>query len=123
MTELKEQLELAKEWERRLLEPVAKKIGLEMETFRKKMYEKNSYGDWQEFGDKAVGYKWISGVVDRIEETGFIKNPDYEKPDKSKSFGYNLVEKTNEKGERYVILPRLEPFDFYFIYNPDKYYR
>jgi len=32
-------------------------------------------------------------------------------------------EKTDEKGARYMSLPRLEPFDFYFIYNPDRYYR
>lgn len=123
MTQLKEQLELAREWERRLLAPVAKKMGIDQETFRKKMYEKNSDGDWQEFGDKAVDYKWATAVVDRIEETGFVKNPDYENPYPSKPLQIDLEEKVTEKGERYVILPRLEPFDFYFIYNPDNYYR
>jgi len=120
MTQLKEQLELAREWERRLVIPVAKKIGIDMETFRKKMYEKNSDGDWEEFGDKAVDYKWATSVVERIEETGLVKNPDNEGTAMPKRM---LEEKADEKGQRYVSLPRLQPFDFYFIYNPDKYYR
>ena len=121
MTQLKEQLELAKEWERRLAEPVAKKMGITLDQFRKKMYERNSDGDWQEFGDKAVENKWATSVVDEIEETGFTKNPDtLSGQDKSR---FALDEKTDEKGQRYISLPRLEPFDFYFIYNPDRYYR
>ena len=125
ITELKEQLEMARQWEQRLHEPVAKKMGITMDEFRKKMYEKNSDGDWQEFGDKAVDYKWATSVVDRIEETGFIKNPDAEadaKPAKRSYYG-DLDEKTDEKGQRYAQLPRLDPYDFYFIYNPDRYYR
>ncbi|MBI5243848.1 MAG: ATP-dependent Clp protease proteolytic subunit [Elusimicrobia bacterium] len=120
MTQLKEQLELAKEWERRLHVPVAQKMGVSIEEFRKKMYEKSSDGDWQEFGDKAVSYKWVGSVVHEIEETGFTKNPDVFEKRKGPSF---LDEKTDEKGQRFVTLPRLEPFDFYFIYNPDRYYR
>jgi ATP-dependent Clp protease protease subunit len=121
MTQLKEQLELAKEWERRLAVPVAKKMGITLDDFRKKMYEKNSDGDWEEFGDKAVNYNWATSVVDEIDETGFIKNPDaVETPAKPV---FTLDEKTDEKGQRYVTLPRLQPFDFYYIYNPDRYYR
>lgn len=122
MTQLKEQLEWAKEWEKRLHTPVAKKMGISMEEFRKKMYEKNSDGDWQEFGDNAVRYKWADYIVDRIDETSFTKNPDYKTPENTKKMEYSL-EKVDEKGMRYVNLPRLEPFDFYFIYNPDRYYR
>jgi len=122
MTQLKEQLELAKEWEKRLAAPVAKKMGITQEDFRKKMYEKNSDGDWEEFGDKAVEYKWATSVVDEIEETGFIKNPDAQPQEKPKT-RFALDEKVDENGKRYVSLPRLEPFDFYYIYNPDRYYR
>ena len=121
MTQLKEQLELAKEWERRLAVPVAKKMGISLEDFRKKMYEKNSDGDWEEFGDKAVGYHWATSVVDEIDETGFTKNPDA--ADSQVKAPFTLDEKTDEKGQRYVSLPRLQPFDFYYIYNPDRYYR
>jgi ATP-dependent Clp protease protease subunit len=122
MTQLKEQLELAREWEKRLDVPVAKKMGISLEEFRKKMYEKNSDGDWEEFGDKAVGYHWAGSVVHEIEETGFIKNPDFVEAKPAKP-PFWLDEKTDEKGQRYVSLPRLDPFDFYFIYNPDRYYR
>ncbi|HNW45351.1 MAG TPA: ATP-dependent Clp protease proteolytic subunit [Elusimicrobiales bacterium] len=120
MTQLKEQLEMAREWERRLMLPVAKKMGIPMEEFRKKMYEKNSDGDWEEFGDKAVENKWATSLVERIEETGLVKNPDYEAPAANKRA---LDEREDDKGQRYTALPRLQPFDFYFIYNPDKYYR
>lgn len=126
MTQLKEQLEIAREWERRLHVPVSKKIGISIEEFRKKMYEKNSDGDWEEFGDKAVEYKWATTTVDEIEETGFTKNPDEKvssRPFARISSTLPVEEQTDEKGQRYVSLPRLDPFDFYFIYNPDRYYR
>ncbi len=125
LTQQKEHMDLVREWDRRLNSPVAKKMGLTMDEFHKKMYEKNSEGDWREFGDKAVDYKWVTGTVDRVEETGVFKNPD-EKP-ASKAMrgtaGMELEEKTDEKGRPYVSLPHLKPFDFYYIYNPDKYYR
>ena len=101
------------------------RVGLSWDGTVEGVYEKNSDGDWQEFGDKAVDYKWATSVVDRIEETGFIKNPDAEadaKPAKRSYYG-DLDEKTDEKGQRYAQLPRLDPYDFYFIYNPDRYYR
>lgn len=129
MTQLKEKLEMAKEWEKRLDTPVAKKMGISLEEFRKRMYQKNSDGNWQEFGDKAVDLKWVTSVVDEIEETGFTKNPDAPKDEPKMGrrivMGINsqLEEKTDEKGQRYVMLPRLAPCDFYFIYNPDQYYR
>ena len=120
MTQLKEQLDLAREWEKRLMMPIAERMGVTMEDLRKKMYEKNSDGDWEEFGDKAVSYKWATSVVDNIEETGLVKNPDYEAETAGKR---QLEEKLDENGRPYVTLPRLQPFDFYFIYNRDKYYR
>ena len=129
MTQRKEQLEFAKEWDKRLNAPVAKKMGLSMEEFRKKMYEKNSDGDWIEFGDKAVDYKWVTGTVDKVEETGVFKNPDERNGRRSaermESGGTEekLEEKKDDKGISFVTLPRLKPFDFYFIYNPDNYYR
>lgn len=125
MTQLKEQLELAREWERRLWIPLSKKMGVSPDDLRKKLYEKNSDGDWEEFGDKAVELKWAGAVVDEIEETGIVKDPNEKGPTKpaNRIPGMELEEKTDEKGQRYVSLPRLEPFDFYFIYNPDRYYR
>lgn len=125
LTQQKERLDLVREWDRRLNSPVAKKMGLTMDEFHKKMYEKNSDGDWREFGDKAVEYKWVTGTVEKVEETGVFKNPD-EKPSPKAMrgmAGLELSEKMDENGKPYVSLPRLKPFDFYYIYNPDKYYR
>jgi len=125
MTQMKEQLELAREWDRRVNIPVAKKMGISLDEFRKKMYEKNSDGDWQEFGDKAVELKWVDQVADKIEETGITKNPEEAPPARTsgRMRKFELEEKTDEKGQRYISLPRLQPFDFYFIHNPDRYYR
>lgn len=120
MTQLKEKLEMAKKWEKRLMGPIAKKIGIDMEEFRKKMYEHNSDGDWEEFADDAVKLKWVDTTVDNIIEEGILKDPDYYE---DKKFITYLEEKIDEKGKKYVELPRLDPFDFYFLYNPDQYYR
>lgn len=118
--ELEERLEMAKEWEKRLLVPVAKKMGITLKKFKKKMYENNSEGNWEEFADDAVKLKWVNKIADEIRETGILKNPDKYSFSKSP---VNFEEKTDKDGKRYVQLPRLEPFDFYFIYNPDSYYR
>lgn len=124
-TQQKESLELIREIERRIIAPVARKMGLTMDEFRKKMYEHNSDGDWLAFGDNAVTYKWASGTVEKVEETGVFKNPDEDQAPKNMRGmrGFELEEKTDEKGKAFVQLPRLKPFDFYFMYNPDKYYR
>lgn len=125
ITQRKEQLEFARETERRIIAPVAKKMGISMEEFRRKMYEKNSDGDWIEFGDKAVEHKWVTGTVDKVEETGVFRNPDEKNSRKpgERIEGADLEEKKDEKGLSFVTLPRPKPFDFYFIYNPDNYYR
>ena len=126
MTNMKEQLEIAKEWYRRLAEPVAAKMGVSQDKMVKMMYEHNSEGDWEEFADKAKKLKWVDNIVDDIRETGVVKEPNGEAPQPKLFFmsaGSDLKEEVDPKGERYVSLPRLEPFDFYYIYNPDHYYR
>ncbi len=122
LTQQKEFLEEAEEWWRRVARPVAEKMGLTLDEFIALMYEKNSDGDWREFGDRASELKWIDQVVDRIWEMSVDKNPD--------RFGTSLIfaegaleESEDEKGRPFVSLPRLEPFDFYYLYNPDEYYR
>jgi len=121
LTQQRETVDEAEEWWRRLAHPVATKMGLELEEFIKLMYEKNSNGDWSEFADDAKEYGWIDHVVNKIWETSVDKNPD--------RFGGNLFrsEETEERidadGNSYMALPKLGPFDFYFMYNPDGYYR
>lgn len=121
LTQLREQLENAKEWERRLAVPVAQKMGVSLEQFTKMMYEKNSDGDWQEFADKAKTYKWVDNVVDEIREEGYVEKP---KTGRFSRGWWADMEQIDEKtGRRWVQLPRLDPFDFYAIYNPDGYFR
>lgn len=123
MTQNKEQLEMAKEWWRRLAEPVAQKMGTDLDGLVKKMYAKNSDGDWEEFGDNAVAVKWATHIIHEVRETGVLKKPDdIKKPNPGLS-PFALDEHVDEKGERFVRLPRLDPFDLYWVYNPDRYYR
>ena len=126
MTQMKEALEAARELDRRINTPVAKKMGLTLDQFRKKMYEHYSDGDWEEYGDNAVKLKWAGTVVNRIEETGVVKRPGV-----IPSIGYASMssqqlasdEKTDANGNKYVTLPRIDPFDYYYMYNPDNYFR
>ena len=123
MTQLAERLKLAREWERRLMGPVAKKLGISVTQFRQRMYKSNSDGDWEEFADRAHNLKWVGHIVHRIRETGVVKQPG-PKRSRRRFFGHaNLEEKRDTHGKRYVELPRLHPYDLYFIHNPDNYYR
>ena len=121
LTQQTEYTDEAREWWRRLAEPVAEKMGMTLEEFRDTMYEKNSDGNWREFADVAMEYKWIDMVVDRIWETSVSKNPD--RFGGQFWAGQQMEESRDENGRVYMELPRLEPFDFYFIHNPDGYYR
>lgn len=122
LTQQKEQLEVLKEWYRRLSDPVAKKMGLSLDAFTKKMYEHNSDGDWDEFADQAVKLKWVDHVVHEIRETGFVKEPE-EKKDEKPKMAFGLAEESDANGVRFVRLPRLQPYDAYWIHNNDNYYR
>ena len=122
LTQQREFLEEAEEWWRRVARPVAEKMDLTLDEFIALMYDKNSDGDWREFGDRAQELKWIDQVVDRIWEMSVDKNPDRF----GRSFIFaegTLEESLDEEGKPFMALPRLEPFDFYYLYNPDQYYR
>jgi ATP-dependent Clp protease protease subunit len=123
LTEQKEQLEVLKEWYKRLSEPVAKKAGMSLDAFTKEMYKHNSDGNWEEFGDEAVKLKWADNVVHEIRETGIVKQPGEEEKDAKPKMAFGMVEETDSHGARFVRLPRLQPFDAYWIDNADSYYR
>jgi ATP-dependent Clp protease protease subunit len=122
LTEQAEQLEVAREWERRLAHPVAEKMGVSLKQFVTMMYENNSNGDWEEFADKAQELKWVGQIVQEIREDGVRK-----RPEGSQWEGFPFIffeaEEVDAEGNRFVRLPRLQPFDYYFMYNPDRYYR
>ena len=141
LTIQRENLQEIEEWWRRLAEPVALKMGLTTEEFIKRMYDQVSSGDWSEFGDKAVQLKWVDHVVKEIRETALVKSPDANRSgpalpvgpvpvprpqtglESSISSQSPFPEAIDEKGQPFTRLPRLAPKDFYYLYNPDGYFR
>ncbi|HEX4047103.1 MAG TPA: ATP-dependent Clp protease proteolytic subunit [Elusimicrobiota bacterium] len=123
LTEQKEQLAVLKQWYERLSEPVAKKMGMTLDEFTKDMYKHNSDGNWEEFGNEAVKLKWADHVVSEIRETGVIKEPGEDEKDERPKLAFGLAEETDSHGDRFVRLPRLQPYDAYWIDNSDNYYR
>lgn len=134
LTDQKEQLEILQEWSSRIMGPVVKKIGLTEKEFIAQMYENNSRGDWEEFADSAQKIKWVNHIVNEIREDGIVRQPTEGTPEPSPlSDGSNgkvhvfsissHYEHRDAEDRRYVTLPRLDPFDFYYIYNPDNYFR
>ncbi len=122
LTQQKEYALEMEKWWKRLATPIADKMGISTDEFIKKMYQKSSDGDWSEFASDAKELKWVDHIVERIEETSLLEDPDAEKKSKKTSKSI-LAEDVNEKGRPIVYLPRLSPKDMYFLYNPDQYYR
>ena len=125
LTEQKEFYEESQRWWKRLAQPIANKMGVPTAQFIKDMYEKSSSGDWMEFADAAQKLKWVNHVVERIQETSLLKNPDHKdaKNSSSKSAQSGSQIERDENGNAIEYLPRLNPKDGYFLYNPDRYYR
>lgn len=119
LTEQKELHENSQRWWNRLAKPVADKMGLTLDEFVAKMYEHSSKGDWTEFGTAAQKLKWVDQIVERVSETSLLKDPNSEEA----KFTSELKEDVNEHGKPVMYLPRLSPMDYYYLYNPDNYYR
>jgi len=128
LTEQKEQLKDLEEWWKRLAAPVAAKMGISLDEFIKRMYQNRSTGDWQEFGDGARNLKWVDEIAETIQEESYDKNPDAPsgptppRPTRADAQS-GLQERVDTNGRRFVLLPRLDPVDCYYLYNPDNYYR
>jgi ATP-dependent Clp protease protease subunit len=129
LTEQRENLKELEEWWKRLAAPVAAKMGISLDEFIKRMYQNRSTGDWREFGDGARKVKWVDEIAETIREESYDKNPDAPSaPGGSPPHAYldsqpTLQESVDANGHRYVLLPRLDPVDCYYLYNPDNYYR
>ncbi|MCK5876139.1 MAG: ATP-dependent Clp protease proteolytic subunit [Candidatus Marithrix sp.] len=122
-TQIEEELEMSREWTKRIMQPVADKMGITMDEFVKKMYENNSSGNWYEFGDDAVEVKWVDTIVKDIRDTSFDHRPVEMEESENEIFIFAKKEKTDSQGNRYVELPNLAPLDVYYLYNPHNYYR
>jgi ATP-dependent Clp protease protease subunit len=131
MKSLEDQKKIAEQWYTRLATPVAKKMGLDLETFTKQMYAHNADADWQEFGTEAKQLKWVDNVVDKIVETGIVdirseNSEGASQPSRRRvweiSNGCELKE--DAKGQVFMQLPVLEnPFDIWWIYDKRGFYR
>ena len=130
LTQQREFHEESQRWWARLGTPVANKMGIPTEEMIKRMYAHNSNGDWSEFAEEAQKLKWVNHIVKGIDETSVVRDPDASpapagpptpvtRPEKTTA----LTEELDANGKPFVWLPRLEPKDVYFIYNPDGYYR
>jgi ATP-dependent Clp protease protease subunit len=125
LTEQKEQLKDLEEWWKRLATPVAGKMGIGLDEFIKRMYQNRSTGNWEEFGDGAQKLKWVDQIAETVREQSYDKNPDTSGASHHAGIEEQsrLQERVDANGRRYVLLPRLDPVDCYYMYNPDNYYR
>lgn len=135
LTQLGENLEHVTLWTRRITDKIATKMGMTYQEYVAQMYKHNSRGDWTEFGDGAKQWKWVTDVVDTMEESGIVRKntqnavaaqqqqqqqPGIDPaPDPRKSGEYLI----DERGKPYVLLPTLAPGDVWMIYDPDNFYR
>ena len=118
MTDIEQEVKTMQEWERRLADPIAKKMGITLDEFKAKMYSAKKSGDWDEFADKAVQLKWIDHIVNEIREEGIRK-----KPSERREPSWLFMMQRDEQGKPYMCLPPLEPYDCYFMVNPRGFYR
>lgn len=136
LTQHRESVKELEEWWKRLADPVAQKMGLTRDEFIAEMYKKTSTGDWNEFADNAQKLKWVDTIVEEIEETALLRHPDTQQPSGpvspirstaatggSAHLESGVIESNDERGRPVALLPRLNPMDAYWMYNPDGYYR
>ena len=123
LTQQREFFEESTRWWQRLAAPIATKMGISTDELIKRMYAHSSSGDWSEFGDKAKELKWVNHIINGVEETSLTKDPDAKPSPPSPPVKAGLAEEVDGEGRPFVWLPRLNPKDVYFLYNPDGYYR
>lgn len=126
--EIKEELEKMNELWRRWGTKIAKKMGISFSQLNKKLYENSARGDWKEYGDKAVKIKWVDHVINGTIHTGVLEEPqqaDYTWESFMKRYWAQGkdVKLSKKDGKPVVYLPRLDPNDYYYIYNPNGYYQ
>jgi len=119
MTDIEQEVKTMKEWERRLAEPIARKMGISLDEFKARMYSAKKNGDWDEFADKAVQLKWVDHLVNEIREEGIRRKPSGGRTEQMWLF---MMDR-DEQGKPFMRLPPLEPYDCYFMVNPRGFYR
>jgi len=134
LTQHRENVKELEEWWKRLADPVAQKMGITRDEFIARMYKEASTGDWNEFADDAQKLGWVDVIVEDIEETALLRHPDLQPAqqqngsqrlasDGGPTTSADVLQDHDERGKPIALLPRLNPLDAYWMYNPDGYYR
>jgi ATP-dependent Clp protease protease subunit len=121
--EIEEKFQMASAWSKRIMQPIVEKMGISLDQFTKMMYEKNSQGNWYEFAEEAVQMKWVEQVVKGVRDVSVIKQPSNEEETIVVEEQSEPEQQVDAQGRHYKPLPPLAPLDFYYLYNPNKYYR
>ena len=74
--------------------------------------------------------KWVDEIAQTVREESYDKNPDAPSAPAgiacavpARAANPRCRNSVDANGHRYVLLPRLDPVDCYYLYNPDNYYR
>ena len=122
MTEQEESTKNLKKWWKLFSQPVADKMGISLDEFKRQMYKHSSTGDWKEFAEDAQKIHWVDHLVDTIVDTSVVKEPEYKKPTSLLEL-LGLEKAIDKNGKEMVYLPHLEAVDAYFLYDTMGYYR
>jgi ATP-dependent Clp protease, protease subunit len=122
LTQQREFYQQTTRWWDRFGVPIAAKMGITADKFIEMMYEKASSGDWVEFADEAHKLKWVNHIVETIEETAILKDPD-KTEGAAPAAQLKLEEQLDDEGRPFIWLPRIDPTDVWFLHNPDGYFR
>jgi ATP-dependent Clp protease protease subunit len=120
LTMQREHVSRVQEWSRRLHGPLCKRLGTSLEQFVREMYRHDSKGDWSEFGDSAARLGWVGHVVKGVRERGITQ---LSSPSAADAVPDVLGQRRDPQGRSYVELPRLQPFDLWFLHDPGNFYR
>ena len=123
--ESKEEFERLDNLWKRLGGPVAKKMGISLDTFTKRLYQKSMDGAWEEYANDAQKLKWIDHVVNGIEDSAICDMPDAEHYSCRKYWDnyYNHGRGSEDSGEhagKEAQHNHLDPRDFDFSYKPNR---
>lgn len=114
--------ELNETWQR-LGGRVAKKMGISLKEFDKKLYQKSMYGDWKEYGDQAKKLKWVDYVISGIQNSAISSLPnaaDYTFDNFIKQYYCFDSTKEMEQSAEEMRYNALAPHDLDYSYRPDK---
>ncbi len=104
---------------RRIYAPVAKKMGLaDTDAFLKKLYEKNSDAEWNEFGENSVKLGWAGNLIERLNESSvddLLVTGDMSDPVEFSTY-------RDASGKTRVELPPLSAGDAWLIRDPQGLY-